>query len=99
MGGLFTVNVANAARSAAPMTGQVPDFAFLHGPSIRCVFEASPNGFTMSYELPGGADLHRDSPFYNNLLPLWLDNQPIDFPFGPGTVQNPPLVYEVRSSP
>ena len=49
----------------------------------------------MTYELPGGADLHHDSPFYNNLLPNWLINKPIDFPFGPGAVTNPAKTIDV----
>ena len=43
----------------------------------------------MKFQYPGGADLHRDSKFYNNLVGNWLVNKPVDFPFGPGAVTSP----------
>ncbi len=88
-GGLYTVNVASPDSRTLPTPGTAPDFSFSHGPSIRFVVEARSDGLDMSYELPGGADLHKTSPFYNNLLPNWLINKPIPFPFGPGAVTTP----------
>ena len=98
-GGQYTVNVANPSNLAAPASGKAPDFSFTNGPSVRFVVEAAPTGLTMTYELPGGADLHRGSPFYNNLLPLWLKNQPIDFPFGPDAVSSPASTVDVSPAP
>ncbi len=88
-GGQYTVNVASPRSRTVP-TGNTPwDFAFSSGPSVRFVVEATPAGPKMTYELPGGSDLHRESPFYNNLLPGWLSNTPIEFRFGPGAVPDP----------
>ena len=98
-GGQFTVNVANPLSRAAPMAGMPPNDAFSSGPSVRFVVEAAPSGLTMTYELPGGADLHRTSPFYNNLLPNWLTNTPVPFPFGPGAVTNPAVTVVVGPAP
>ena len=88
-GGQYTVNVASPNARSIPADGKPWDFAFSAGPSVRFVIEATPSGPHMTYELPGGADLHTDSPFFNNLLPNWLANKPIDFPFGLGAVPNP----------
>jgi penicillin amidase len=95
-GGLFTVNVANPIARGVPDAGDGWDFAFAAGPSVRFVVELGPDVPRMSYQLPGGADLHRESPFYNNLLPNWLENQSIDFPFGPGAVPNPAVAITVH---
>lgn len=95
-GGQYTVNVANPSKRALPMAGMPVDFAFAAGPSVRFVVEAKPEGVTMSYQLPGGNDLHRESPFYNNLLPNWLVNKPITFPFGPGAVSNPAVTVHLE---
>ena len=95
-GGLFTVNVASPRqRALAPFMGATP-FEFSSGPSIRFVVEAKPEGPRMIFQLPGGSDLHRDSPFYNNLLPKWLKGEPVEFPFGPGAVTKPALVVHVE---
>jgi penicillin amidase len=93
-GGLFTVNVASPS-TRVPDEGKPFDFSFAHGASVRFVIEADPSGPRMTYELPGGTDLHRESPFYNNLLPGWLTNEPIPFAFGKGAVTNPALTVEV----
>jgi penicillin amidase len=98
-GGQFTVNVATPDNQGAPMAGMAPDYSFSNGPSLRMVVEATPSGLTMAYELPGGADLHRNSPFYNNLLPNWLVNQPVPFPFGPGAVTSPASTIVVHPAP
>jgi len=94
-GGFQTVNVANPRRRAlAPFDGGQP-FEFASGPSIRFVIEATAEGPRMLYQLPGGADLHRDSPFYMNLLPRWLEGEPIAFPFGPDAVPEPAVSVAV----
>ena len=98
-GGQYTVNVASPSNRTLPTPPEPIDFAFTHGASVRFVVEARPDGLSMSYELPGGNDLHRESPFYNNLLPKWLANEPIDFPFGPGAVTKPAAVVEVAPAP
>lgn len=94
-GGQYTVNVASPSSRTLPMPGTAPDFSFAAGPSIRFVLEARTDGIDMTYELPGGADLHRTSPFYNNLLPNWLVNKPIPFPFGPGAVKTPAKTVDI----
>jgi acyl-homoserine lactone acylase PvdQ len=94
-----TVNVANPRqRVIAPLSDSEP-FAFAAGPSIRFVVDVRPEGPRMVYQLPGGTDLHRESPFYNNLLPLWLDNEPVDFPFGADTVPEPAVTVTVDPAP
>lgn len=93
------VNVANPLSRRVPDAGMPWDFAFAAGPSIRFVVEVGPDVPRMSYQLPGGADLHRESPFYNNLLPNWLENTPIDFPFGAGAVPNPAKAVEINPAP
>lgn len=95
-GGLFTVNVANPRVRTLPEAGKPWDFAFGSGPSIRFVVEAGPDRPHMSYELPGGSDLHRESPFYNNLMENWLVNKPIEFLFGKGAVTNPAVEVDVN---
>ena len=97
-GGLHAVNVANPSVRL-PEAGKPFDFSFRAGPSIRFVVEAHPEGPKMVYQLPGGNDLHRDSPFYNNLLPNWLNNTPIEFPFGPDAVPNPAVVVVIEPKP
>jgi len=97
-GGLSTVNVANPRRSI-PNQGTPWSFAYGAGASIRVVVEMEPSGPKMRYQLPGGADLHRDSPFYNNLLSRYLRNEPIDFAFGPGAVANPAIELQVLPAP
>ena len=94
-GGQYTVNVANPTSRALPEGTDPLDWSFGAGPSVRFVVEATPSGMRMTYQLPGGNDLHRDSDFYNNLLPMWLEVESIDFPFGPGAVSTPALEVEV----
>ena len=91
--------MASPSRRSHPDAGRPWDFAFAAGPSVRFVVEADPAGVRMTYELPGGSDLHRESPFYNNLLAGWLVNEPIPFAFGKGAVQNPALSVEVSPAP
>lgn len=71
-GGLFTVDVANPGGSFSDNYGQGA------GPSMRLVCEAhATNGVSCTIELPGGQRTFRNSPFYDNLIPLWLRNEPI----------------------
>jgi penicillin amidase len=95
-GGLNTVNVAGPMSRALPPFDDSQPFAFASGPSVRFVVEARPEGPRMVYQLPGGTDLHRESPFYNNLLPNWLVGAPIEFPFGPDAVPNPAIEVLVK---
>ncbi|MEQ9321554.1 MAG: penicillin acylase family protein [Polyangiaceae bacterium] len=98
-GGQYTVNVANPTSRALPEGTDPIDWSFGAGPSVRFVVEATPSGMQMTYQLPGGNDLHRDSDFYNNLLPRWLEVESIDFPFGPGAVPTPALELQVHPAP
>lgn len=97
-GGLFTVNVASPRR-VLPAEDKPWSFDFRSGPSVRFVVEAAADGLKMSYQLPGGSDLHRESQFYNNLFPNWLENKPVDFPFGPGAVTDPAVEVTVTPLP
>src|SRR5204862_483540 len=65
------------------------DFSESSGPSIRTLIEVADTGPRMKVSLPGGSDLHRKSKFYNNMVPSWLSNTPVDFAFGVGAVKNP----------
>lgn len=94
-GGLFTVNVASPRRTI-PADAQPWQLEYANGASLRVVMEAKADGLTMQFQLPGGSDLHRESPFYNNLLPNYLENKAIDFPFGPGAVPTPAESYDVK---
>ncbi|MEJ7732098.1 MAG: penicillin acylase family protein [Polyangiaceae bacterium] len=96
-GGLSTVNVASPNTRTVPAAGKPWDFGFSAGPSLRMVTEIGADGPRILYQLPGGADLHDDSQFYNNLLPKWLVNEPIEFPFGPDAVTTPAV--EITVSP
>ncbi len=89
------MNVGSAGDWSVPMMGMPPNYAFSEGPSLRVVMEAAPSGITMSFVYPGGADL-RESPFYNNLVPNWLTNQPVDFPVGPEAVKIPAIEVDVN---
>jgi penicillin amidase len=75
-GGLFTVNVANP--SGGDGTGS---YTFGSGPSMRMVVEGKAEGFTSSFNFPGGQVHHRDSPFYDHLLGDWLTNTSFEMPF------------------
>ncbi len=71
-GGLFTVDVANPS-------GQFSDnYAHGSGPSMRFACGAGPTtGVDCTIELPGGQRTFTASPYYDNLLPLWLQNDPV----------------------
>jgi penicillin G amidase len=98
-GGQYTVNVANPTSRSLPDPADPLTWAFTSGPSVRFVVEATPTGMEMTFQLPGGNDLHRESPFYNNLLPRWLEVESIPFPFGPDAVPNPAVEVEVNPAP
>jgi len=89
-GGLYTVNVANPsnvniASNDITIEGDMSESS---GPSIRTLIEVGTDSPHMKVCLPGGSDLHRKSKFYNNMVPNWLTNTPVDFAFGPGAVKN-----------
>ncbi len=69
-GGLYTVDVANPGSSG------------LHGggPSTRFQCEGS-KPVACTIQLPGGQSAHPTSDNYDSLLPLWLDNEPIELIF------------------
>lgn len=73
-GGLFTVNVANP-----PITGA--GFQFTNGASLRIVSELGDDGVSTWLQLPGGQDLHRDSPHYGDWVERWLEGEPVRLPF------------------
>ncbi len=90
-GGLLTVNVASPSNVNVTSTNATlqRDFSHTSGPSIRTLIEVGTDTPHMKVTLPGGSDLHRQSKFYNNMVPNWLANTPVDFAFGPGAVKNP----------
>lgn len=73
-GGYVTVDVANPR-------GRDGDYSHSSGASTRVVFEATDEGIRGNFQLPGGQDLHRDSPFYNSLMDEWLSNTPTELLF------------------
>jgi penicillin amidase len=75
-GGIHSVNVA------IPSATKGLDLYHNSGASLRTVIEVDDSGPRMRFQYPGGASLHRDSPFYNNMVPRWLKNEPVAFPFG-----------------
>jgi penicillin amidase len=91
------VNVANpAAANIDKVSATTPlDFSHTNGPSIRTLIEVGTDTPHMKIELPGGEDLHRDSPFYNNMVPRWITNTPVDFAFGADAVKAPARNVEV----
>jgi len=77
-GGLFTVNVANPQLS---ISGR-PNYSHSNGASLRIVSELSEESGVVTWiQLPGGQDLHRDGAHYGDLVPGWLDNEPVRFLF------------------
>ncbi|MEM7436398.1 MAG: penicillin acylase family protein, partial [Myxococcota bacterium] len=48
---------------------------------MRLVCEAPSSGVECSIQLPGGQSGDINSPNYEDLLPFWLDNEPIDIVF------------------
>ncbi len=74
-GGLFTVDVAN------PLQESGREYIQTAGPSTRFVCEASATGPSCTIQLPGGQSGDINSPHYEDLLPGWLDNQPLPLVF------------------
>ena len=70
-GGLMTVDVANPSSE---------EFLHSSGPSTRFQCEGS-QPIQCTIQLPGGQSEHRESPNYDSLLGLWLDNEPVDLIF------------------
>lgn len=97
-GGLYTVNVASPSRVKIESLsfGDAQDFSQTNGPSIRTLIEVGTDTPHMKITLPGGSDLHRKSPFYNNMVPRWITNTPVDFAFGAGAVKNPARTLTIR---
>jgi len=75
-GGLFTVNVANPSGGNGLGT-----YGFSSGPSMRMIVEGKADGFTSTFNFPGGQIHRRDSDFYDHLLGDWLTNTSFDLPF------------------
>lgn len=69
-GGLFTVNVANPFEAGDALS-------FSNGASLRIVNELGEGGIETWVQLPGGRDIHRDSPFFGHLIENWLEGRPI----------------------
>lgn len=69
-GGLWTVDVANHNARAATPDG----FMFTNGPNRRYVGELSAAGVNGQSSLPGGVSGVYNSPWFTNLLMLWLTN-------------------------
>lgn len=70
-GGMGTVDAAAHSSRANSLNG----FMFSSGPSRRYVGEATPAGLVAENSLPGGVSGVLGSPYYFNLLPMWLTNQ------------------------
>jgi penicillin amidase len=79
-GGLFTVNVANPSIGGG-------GFSFSSGASLRIVNELGDGGITTWLQLPGGQDLHRDSPHYGDWVERWLEGTPVQLPFAEAEVE------------
>lgn len=71
-GGLFTVDVANPGQT---------DPVQLAGPSTRFVCEASPDGPSCTFQLPGGQSADVDSENYEDLVFPYLNNTPFELVF------------------
>jgi penicillin amidase len=97
-GGLYTVDVANPSFVNLDDNSATNRLRFSHsnGPSIRTLIEVGTDSPHMKIQLPGGEDLHRQSKFYNNMVPNWVANTPVDFAFGAGAVKNPAVDLQVK---
>jgi penicillin G amidase len=74
-GALTSVDPAGGAFTA---TGA---FMQTHGAHLRMVIALGERRSRMTLELAGGNDLHRDSPFYSNMLERYLRNEPVEIAF------------------
>jgi penicillin G amidase len=80
-GGIGTPDVGNHPVRASTVNG----FTFGSGPSRRYVGEVGPTSIRAETSLPGGVSALPTSPYYINLLPLWLTNAtyPAELSVGP----------------
>ncbi len=77
-GGLSTVDAASHNARAATADG----FRFGSGPANRYVSSTARGGVDARTSLPGGTSALSTSPFYLNLLPLWLTDDSIPLRLG-----------------
>ncbi len=77
-GGFGAVDASNHS----PRAQSYNDFMFSHGPVNRFVAEAGPPSVHAESIWPGGTSALPDSPFYVNLLPLYLTNDTVPLLFG-----------------
>jgi penicillin amidase len=77
-GGMSTVDAASHDARAATAEG----FRFGSGPANRYVSSATRKGVDARTSLPGGTSALPTSPFYLNLLPLWLTDDSIPLRLG-----------------
>lgn len=73
-GGLYTIDVANPGD----------DFRVTAGASMRFCCEGTTPNVSCTIQLPGGQSSDVMSQNYDDLLDLWLDNEPIDMAFDIG---------------
>ena len=78
-GGLFTVDVANPGQT---------DPVQLAGASTRFVCEASPDGPSCTFQLPGGQSSDINSPYYEDLVFPYLENTPFELVFDLDTARD-----------
>ena len=71
VGGISTVNVASPGSSGIHTSG----------PATRFVCEGLTESLSCTIQLPGGQSSDIESLNYDDLLPLWLRNEPIDLVF------------------
>jgi penicillin G amidase len=71
-GGFSTVDAASHNARAASVNA----FMFGGGPVRRFVAQAEPGGMRATSALPGGTSEDLGSPYYANLLPRWLTDDP-----------------------
>jgi penicillin amidase len=77
-GGLYTVDVAYPTPQTSEDHGA---FTQTWGASTRFVCEAQPDGPSCTIQLPGGQSGHIGSDNYEDLLPGYLDNEPMPLVF------------------
>ncbi len=79
--GPFANDGAAISVDLGAMNYEQSGFAHVHGPVTRLVVALTAAGPEATYQVPGGLDLHRDSPYYDNLLGRWLENEPVPMAF------------------
>lgn len=73
------------ASSHNPRASTLNGFMFGSGPARRFVTESTATGIVAETTTPGGVNQNPASPFYVNLLRLWLTNDTYDQPIQEGT--------------